>query len=170
MIALLAQLKSVCGSAFNTYSRAFIPWEELVQLIGSNAPAGALPAFPALYLYDGAGFGAGGTDEWVQKGRGLNYIRTIERTIVLYNRKAGGGTPGGIPGDPAFSPGSSILQPLVENVEAAMTTYDNKVTNYLTLGGLVHHCWIEGRGVMVPGDLDPSGLAMQTIPVKIMIP
>ncbi|MDI9847557.1 hypothetical protein QM467_05715 [Rhodoblastus sp. 17X3] len=37
-----------------------------------------------------------------------------------------------------------------------------------TLGGLVHHCRIEGRIVKDPGDLDGQGLAL--VPVRILAP
>jgi hypothetical protein len=37
-----------------------------------------------------------------------------------------------------------------------------------TLGGLVHHCRIEGRIVKDPGDLDGQGLAL--VPIKILAP
>jgi hypothetical protein len=37
-----------------------------------------------------------------------------------------------------------------------------------TLGGLVHHCRIEGRIVKDPGDLDGQGLAL--VPIRILAP
>lgn len=42
------------------------------------------------------------------------------------------------------------------------------VSGRQTLGGLVHHCRIEGRIVKDPGDLDGQGLAL--VPVRIMAP
>jgi len=174
MIALLAQLQKQCGRAFNTYSRAFIPIADLWRQLGTNQQqaSGTLPLFPALFLYDGVGFGGSGIDEWQQRknSRGIPYIRTLERTIVIYARKTGAGLPSGPTGDPTISPGSTNLQNLTETVENALTAYDNAVDRYLSLGGLVQHCWIEGHGVMIPGDTDPSGLGMQTLPIKIMMP
>lgn len=169
MTALLARLQTQCGTTFKTYSRAFIMWEQLVQLIGTNSPA--VPAFPALFTFEGMGFPSGGITDWTVKQRGTPGIRTLDVTIVLYARKAGAGTPSGIAGDPVNNPGSSVLNPLIEAVESAMQP-DNKVSNLLQLGNppLVYHCWIEGKGAMVPGDLDPCGLGMQTVPVRIMIP
>nr|WP_294564482.1 hypothetical protein [uncultured Rhodopila sp.] len=37
-----------------------------------------------------------------------------------------------------------------------------------TLGGLVSHCWIEGKIDMHPGDLD--GQAIAIVPVKLLVP
>ncbi len=37
-----------------------------------------------------------------------------------------------------------------------------------TLGGLVSHCWIEGKTLLIPGDLQSDGMAV--IPLKILIP
>ena len=37
-------------------------------------------------------------------------------------------------------------------------------------GGMVSNVWIEGDVYCIPGDIDPSGLAMITVPVKILIP
>lgn len=37
-----------------------------------------------------------------------------------------------------------------------------------TLGGLVHHCWIEGRVEIHPGDLDAQAIAV--VPIRILVP
>jgi hypothetical protein len=37
-----------------------------------------------------------------------------------------------------------------------------------TLGGLVEHCWIDGKVFKDPGDLDGQGLMV--VPIKILIP
>jgi hypothetical protein len=37
-----------------------------------------------------------------------------------------------------------------------------------TLGGLVHHCWLEGRIDIHPGDLD--GQAIAVVPIKMLVP
>lgn len=37
-----------------------------------------------------------------------------------------------------------------------------------TLGGLAHHCWIEGQVELHPGDLDGQALAI--IPISILVP
>lgn len=40
------------------------------------------------------------------------------------------------------------------------------VTRKQTLGGLVPHCWIDGKVMKDPGDLDGDGIAV--IPLKIL--
>ena len=41
------------------------------------------------------------------------------------------------------------------------------LTGLQTLGGLVSHCWIEGKIIKDAGDLDGDGVAI--IPVRIMV-
>lgn len=38
----------------------------------------------------------------------------------------------------------------------------------LTLGGLVHHCWIDGNILKVPGDIDGDGLLV--VPIHMLVP
>ena len=38
----------------------------------------------------------------------------------------------------------------------------------LTLGGLVHHCWISGKVFKEQGDLD--GQALLVVPIAILVP
>lgn len=165
MDALLAHLQARCTTTFKTYSRQFIDWEALVQLIGTNDPG--VPAFPALFLYDG-GIQA---ENWANKGRGTPKVRTMTRHIIIYARKTGAGTPGG----PSRMAGGTILHPLIEAVEDALepggaVRPDNVVDGVLTLGNKVWWCWLDGTGTLIPGDLDPGGLCMQVMPIKIMIP
>lgn len=161
MNALLARLQAKCGAAFLTYSREFIMWEDMIQLIGANVAKA--PAFPALYLYDGVGFG-GGVDNFVQGQWGTPVKQTLYRTIVFYCRKAGAGTPAG----PQTQAGASVINPLIETVMTAFAP--DGPDGRLTLSGLVANCWMEGDGHLIPGDIDPTGLCMQTLPVRIMIP
>ena len=159
MTALLALLQAKCGGTFQTYKRRFVMWEQLAQQVPAIAQ-------PALFLFDGVGLG-GGRIKYAQKQRGLPPRRTLLRTIVLYAQIPGGGTPGG---PDATTPGGTVLGPLAESVEAALATVDDPVQGTLTLGGLVSHCWIEGDGHWVVGDIDPNGQGMVTIPVNIMVP
>jgi hypothetical protein len=62
-----------------------------------------------------------------------------------------------------------VLQPLIESVESAFAP-DDAVNGVLTLGGLAYNVWIEGEGIMISGDIDPTGLCMQVIPIRITIP
>ena len=161
MDALLALLQDSCGSLFQTYSRRFVTWENLLQqLTGDNAIKQ-----PALYLYSGPGFG-GGTEQFIQQGR-TPAKRIITRTVVIYAQIPGGGLPGGID---VSTPGDSPFYPLIEAVESALDPPDSSILGTVTLGGLVTHCWIEGTGVIVPGDIDPNGQGMATLPVSILIP
>lgn len=165
MTALLAHLQARCGATFAVYSRRFIMWEDLVQLIANNSQG--VPAFPALFLYDG-GLTA---EDWAVTGRGKPPVRTMTRHIVIYARRPNAGTPQG----PDNSIAGVVLNPLTEAIEAAFTpggpvNPDNVRDGVITLGGLVWWARIEGKGDTIPGDIDPSGLMMQTIPVRIMMP
>ena len=161
MNALLALIQTNCGALFNTYSRRFVTWENLVASIAN----GQAVAQPALYVYDGVGFG-GGTEEYVQQGR-TPAKRILSRDIVIYAQIPGGNLSSGVD---STTPGGDVFYPLIEAVEAALEPDDSNAFGVLTLGGLVIHCWIEGRGVIVPGDIDPNGQGMATLPVKILIP
>jgi hypothetical protein len=67
--------------------------------------------------------------------------------------------------DPTIVP-ATILNPLIDAVDAALAP--NILTGLQTLGGLVSHCWIEGKIMKDAGDLDGDGVAV--IPVKILVP
>ena len=60
---------------------------------------------------------------------------------------------------------ASILNLLIDAVDTALAP--NTLTGLQTLGGLVSHCWIEGKIMKDPGDLDGDGVAV--IPVKILV-
>lgn len=161
MDALLARLRSKCGTNFRTYSRRFMTWEQMVQNI--TDARGSVPQ-PACFLYDGMGLG-GGTDTTEQRGRGPSVI-TMNRSIVIYNRFPGGTVPVGAD---ATTPGGTIFYPLVESIENDAMAADSAQLNTLTLGGLVSHCWIEGQTWFVTPDIDPSGQGMCVIPVSIRL-
>lgn len=161
MDALLALIQASCGSLFLTYSRRFLMWEDLINSINN----GQAPAQPALYLYDGPGLG-GGTIHYENRGRGPAK-RTLTRTLVIYAQIPGGGSPGG---RDATTPGGSVFYPLLEAIEAALEQSPSNSFGTQTLGGLVTHCWIEGDGIIVTGEIDPNGQGMATIPVNIVIP
>jgi hypothetical protein len=55
---------------------------------------------------------------------------------------------------------------LIDAVTAAIAPCQGQEAQ--TLGGLVTHCWIEGKTDIHPGDLD--GQAIAVIPVKILVP
>lgn len=163
MAALFALLQSKCGSTFQTYSRRFLTWEMLLQQLQSSPQV--LPQ-PALFLFGGAGLG-GGTTGYVQGGRTPSK-RTLKRTIVIYAQLPGGSEPAG---SDVSTPGDAVFYPLIESVEAALEPDPANSFGVVTLGGLVTHCWIEGDGVIVTGELDPTqGQGMATVPVNILLP
>lgn len=61
---------------------------------------------------------------------------------------------------------ASTLNALLDALDTALRP--DALTGKQTLGGLVSHCWIEGRILKDPGDLDGSGIAV--VPVKILVP
>lgn len=164
MDALLALLQARCGTTFKTYSRRFVTWERLVQMITSGSTA--VPLMPALYLYDGMGLG-GGLDHWDPRGRASPAVVTMHRTIVIYDTLPNGDSSQGQDGS---TPGGSVFHPLISSIEAALDYHDSTQQNTLTLGGLASHCWLEGDGLMMTGELDDiRGQGMLTMPVKIML-
>lgn len=136
-------------------SRRFVAWADFP----GHQPA---IAQPALFLYDGIGYG-GGLDQFLETRRGLPAVLVMHRTIVFYCSIPGANSPAGIDKD---TPWATIANPLSKAVADALAA-DNLVDNALTLGGLVSHCWIEGESYRTSGDLDPNGLGMVTIPVMI---
>jgi hypothetical protein len=58
----------------------------------------------------------------------------------------------------------SLLNPLIDAVDAALKR--SPISNGQTLGGLVSHCYIDGKTMKDDGDFDGNGTAV--IPVKIL--
>ena len=165
MDALLSLLQTQCGDTFLYYSRRFQTWEEVIQNSKRGQPMQLLQ--PALFLYDGVGFG-GGRIKMDPRGRGTPTVRTMQRTIVIYAQLPGGGLADGPDADTA---GGTVFAPLQEAVEAAFgQEVGDGPGGAQTLGGLVSHCWIEGDCIWVTGDIDPGGQGMIAIPISIMIP
>src|SRR5260221_13866902 len=140
MDAVLAQIQSFCGTAFRTYSRRFMTWEDVVQSYREGTPLNQ----PALFVYDGLGFG-GGVDNWDPRGPGNPSVVMLMRTVVIYATLPGGGTPQGPDGT---TPGGSVLHPLVELVMQALAP-DDPSYGVNKLGGLVSHCWIKGDSLLM---------------------
>jgi hypothetical protein len=78
--------------------------------------------------------------------------------VDLFVYLAGGKDPGATP--------ASDINIVLDALFSALAP--EPTTGRQTLGGLVHHCRIEGRIVKDPGDLDGQGLAL--VPVKILAP
>lgn len=163
MNALLALIRTSCGSLFQTYSRRLVPWENLAQSLQTG---GTLIRQPYLCVFDGTISADSGVINYERTVRAVPSKREIERAIVIYAQLAGGGTPDGTL---STTPGGDVFYPLLEAVENAIE-YTPNPQGAQTLGGLVSHCWIQGRGLLFTGDIDPYGQGMAIIPVKIMIP
>jgi hypothetical protein len=61
---------------------------------------------------------------------------------------------------------ATALNTLIDAVDAALAP--DRLSGLQMLGGLVSHCWIEGKIMKDSGDLDGDGVAV--IPVKILVP
>lgn len=163
MDALLASLRTRCGTTFKYYSRKFMTWQDMIQ--NRQAAKGVIRQ-PALFLYDGIGFG-GGVDNVDQRGRSGPAVVTMSRTIVVYATPPDIGQPGGRVAEPEA--GGTIFYPLIESLEDDGFVSDSPSQNVFTLGGLVSHCWISGDIHFVTPDIDVSGQGMMTVPVSIML-
>lgn len=59
-----------------------------------------------------------------------------------------------------------LLNPVLDVIERALEPLDG-ADRRQTLGGIVHHCWIEGTTQIFEGDLGDEAVAI--IPVKILV-
>ncbi len=65
--------------------------------------------------------------------------------------------------------GASLVNEVMDALDAAFAlSGEDLITGRKTLGGLVHHCRIDGRPMKDPGDLD--GDAVLIVPVKMILP
>lgn len=62
---------------------------------------------------------------------------------------------------------SQLLNPLMDAIDAALAV-DDKSNNVLTLGGLVSHCWIDGKTENFEGMIGDQ--AVSIIPISILVP
>lgn len=125
------------ASDFVTASRRLRHWQDV-----------AITDQPALFMAQ--------RSESVQMRPGLNPVRTLRVDVYLYART----------NDPDVAPGQ-ILNPLLDAVLATLATPDDLITNKLTLGGLVQHCWVEGSIETDEGVLGDQGVCI--VPVVILI-
>ena len=102
---------------------------------------------PAIFQYEK-------DDEY--KGADRHLPPTVTMNVDLYVYTAPGMDSGVTP--------ISILNPLLDAIDAALAP--SRVTGRQTLGGLVSHCWIDGKIMKDPGDIDGDGVAL--IPIKIL--
>lgn len=64
------------------------------------------------------------------------------------------------------NPAAEVLNPLLDEIDSALQPA-NDGDHVLTLGGLVHHCWIEGDTQIFEGNLGDEAVAI--IPVKMLV-
>jgi hypothetical protein len=95
-------------------------------------------------------------EEYVDKPRGIPQRVTLFASLIIYLTS----------GDPNAVM-TTLVNNMIQQVKNCLAPTD-MIYNVQTLGGIVSHCWIEGRIFKDPGDLD--GQAMIVIPVRILIP
>jgi hypothetical protein len=71
--------------------------------------------------------------------------------------------------DDRLAPGATILNPLIDAVEAALSP-DSPPRQVLTLDGLVNAVYIDGPTIKNTGDTDAEGNGRASVPVKILVP
>lgn len=109
----------------------------------------AVAAQPALFLDDR------GT-EYPGHPTGLPPKRLLMADAWIYSNA--GKNPDAVP--------ATALNALLDAIEAALAP--SPVTNTQTLGGLVTHCWIEGKPEYYSGHLDGQAIAM--VPISMLVP
>ena len=100
-------------------------------------------------------------DETVVQQTRLPYRRKFTASWLIYHAAGA---------DPAATP-ASTSNAILDAIEAVFTPVPPDPgwnDSRLTLGGLVHHCWIDGKVFKDPGDLD--GQALIIVPISILVP
>lgn len=131
----------VSSYAYPVYSRRFRTWDNI-----------AATQKPALYLQDYS-------EDHVRNKALVPAQRTIMYECLIFISK--GMDENTVPIDQL-----NELIDLIDPVSGGVLKPDNILAGRQTLGGLVYDCYIEGKILKVPGDLDGQGMA--TIPIKII--
>ncbi len=106
-------------------------------------------AQPAMFLRNAG-------EQYMQRRTGMPAKVLMECEIWLYNKS----------GETEGEPPAAGLNDLIDAIDAALKPAPGFEAQ--TLGGLVTHCWIEGKVELHPGDLD--GQAIAIVPAKILVP
>lgn len=130
--------KLSAAANFSTASRRLKLW-------GSVAPADK----PALFMMEHA-------EQYVHSSEATPQAVTLWVDVFIYT-DAGN--------DQSVAP-IAALNGLLDALDNALRP--DALTGKQTLGGLVSHCWIEGKLLKDSGDLDGSGVAV--VPVRILVP
>lgn len=144
---------------FKTITRRWVSWmDDRLQ---------ERPDLPLLCQYEM-------TESVQYKGsRGLPPTRVWAASILIYGvippNYLG---PPGVPDD--TTPGASVLNPLLDAVEAAIAPPEvpgqGDADGCQTLGGLVYDCRFEGEWVKVLGDAVSDGICGAILPIRILVP
>lgn len=150
--ALLTQLRTA-GVTFRTYTRRWLSTYD-----DDNE---RLKLLPMLVQWEQ-------NENVIWTNRGAGRILTLSVMLEVYAKIPPSltGPPGQAPDK--TTPGSSVLNPLLDAIDTALAP-DDIQTGYCTLGGLVIDCRVEGNIVKVLGDADPSGLCGALVPIMIEI-
>lgn len=57
---------------------------------------------------------------------------------------------------------------LLDAIDDVLRAAVDPLTDRVTLGGIVSHCWVEGTGKVSPGDLDNQTVI--TYPIRVLVP
>ena len=106
------------------------------------------PAQPAMYMTE--------HDEHPTQKTRLLTRNEREFQVVVYQDTAKDG----------LTPGKVENNLILDAIEDALRPPPGQETQ--TLGGLVHHCWIEGDVFRDSGDLDGQGCI--TVPIRVLVP
>ncbi|MGE0105285.1 MAG: hypothetical protein AB7U64_23385 [Blastocatellales bacterium] len=138
MQALKAKLQTISG--FRTVSRRLRMFDEV--------PAAEMPA---LFIVEPA-------ETYVQGSEAVPEKTTLDVELWIYI----------CDGKDNHTEPVSVLNGLLDDIDAALRPPGPPYKPIQNLGGLVSHCWIEGQVEKTPGDIDGIGLAR--IPLKILVP
>jgi hypothetical protein len=69
--------------------------------------------------------------------------------------------------DPSVIP-SQRMNNLLDAIDTVLLQATNQLVGRATLGGIVHHVWVEGSAKVAPGDLDNQSVA--TYPLRVLVP
>jgi hypothetical protein len=122
---------------------AFVTKSRRVQLWTDISPEQK----PALFLNE--------KEEDYQNG-GESYLPIVALTVEFFVYT--------YPGNDPSVPPATQMNTILDAIDAVLKP--SPVTGQQTLGGLVSHCYIDGKIMKTPGDIDGEGLAV--IPVKIL--
>lgn len=151
LFALVNAPASGSPVSWNTPPQAFVTMSRRVKLF-SDVPSDQQPAF----------FQAEHDVNYAQVSN-MPYKRVFEAQWIVY-------LPAPADDSPTAIPPTTNMNLCRGALEAALAPrpIDMGFPNRQTLGGLVYHCYLEGRSLTDPGDIDFQGMLI--LPLKILAP